>query len=146
MNHRPERSVAGKLDGASLTRQVETLVSRLQSPPKFERRRYERVAMPVLLQLTPLDATGEPISEQMITIVGKDISQRGLSFFHDRPLSYRRAVASIDHPQLGRFSAEIDIRWCRFSRPGWYESGGRLIRAIASEPLEPATTRTSRAS
>jgi hypothetical protein len=28
--------------------------------------------------------------------------------------------------------AEIDITWCRFTKPGWYESGGRLMRIAAS--------------
>lgn len=146
MNRAGMPTIAGRVDAPTLAEQIETLVARLQSPPKFERRRYERVAMPVLLQLTPLDDGGRPRSDQTITIVGKDISQRGLSFFHDRPLPYRRAIAALDHPQLGRFSAEVDIRWCRFAKPGWYESGGRLIRAIAREPMPTPAERTSLAS
>jgi hypothetical protein len=39
------------------------------------------------------------------------------------------------------FAVEIDINWCRFSKPGWYESGGRLIAAIVQETNPPAGRR-----
>lgn len=139
-------SVASRRDSELLTLQVQSLVSRMHTPPRTSGRRHERVALPILLQLTPLDASGEPCDEDAITIVGKDISQRGIAFFHDHPLPYRRAIVAVDHPQFGTFAAEVDIRWCRFARPGWYESGGRLVRAIASEPIIFPSGRASLAS
>jgi len=113
---------------ASLAEQVEALLARLNPQVLLERRRDERVAIPVLFQLVPLDADRQPMEADATYVVGKNISRRGLSFFHDRPIPYRRALVSLDHPGLGRFTAEIDVSWCRFARPGWYESGGRLIR------------------
>ena len=68
--------------------------------------------------------------------MGKNVSRRGMSFYHNRPLPYRRALIAVEHPALDGFAAEIDITWCRFTKPGWYESGGRLIAAMAPRPEE----------
>jgi len=123
-----------RLDRAALARQVERLVTRLHPTVTLERRRDDRVAMPVLLRLVPLDEDHQPIDDQAITVIGKNISRRGVSFYHNRPLAYRRALISVEHPTLDEFSAEIDVTWCRFTKPGWYESGGRLMAAMTAQP------------
>jgi hypothetical protein len=119
---------------ATLTNQIEALVGRLHPPVVCERRNDDRIAIPVLFRLTPLDANRQPIESQAAIVVGKNISRRGISFFHERPTPYRRAIIELAQPGLGSFAAEIDVNWCRFQRPGWYESGGRLIR-LASRDL-----------
>jgi hypothetical protein len=121
------------LDRAALARQIELLVHRLRPDVTVERRHDERFAMPVLLQLTPLDDDGQPLAGMSTIVVGKDISRRGMSFFHERPLPYRRAIIALEHPETGVFAAEIDINWCQFTRPGWYVSGGRLLRVVEPE-------------
>lgn len=115
-------------DRHALTRQIEALVARLHPTVARERRHDVRVAIPVLLRLTPLDGNRQPIGCQAAIVMGKNISRRGLSFYHEGPMPHRRALIELAHPELGQFSAEIDINWCRFTRPGWYESGGRLLR------------------
>jgi hypothetical protein len=116
------------LTGAYLTQQVEALLAQLTPAVTQERRREERVAIPVLLRITPLDPDRQSLLEEATIVVGKNISRRGISFYHERPLLYRRAIIELAEKSLGSFSAEIDVKWCRFTRPGWYESGGRLIR------------------
>lgn len=118
---------------ATLTTQIEALVSRLHPPIERERRHDDRIAIPVLFRLTPLDSNREPIESQAAIVVGKNISRRGLSFFHEQPTPYRRAIIELAQPGLGSFAAEIDVNWCRFTRPGWYESGGRLIRLVSRD-------------
>jgi hypothetical protein len=113
----------------TLAGQIEALLARLNPGVTFERRRDDRVAIPVLFRITPLDADRQPLESESTIVVGKNISRRGLSFFHERPLPHRRARITLAQPGLGQFAAEIDIRWCRFTRPGWYESGGRLVRS-----------------
>jgi hypothetical protein len=113
---------------ASLAAQVEALLARLNPEVLVERRRDERVAIPILIELIPLDVDRQPMEAEAMVVVGKNISRRGLCFFHDRPLPYRRALVSLNFAGLGDFTAEIDVTWCRFARPGWYESGGRLLR------------------
>lgn len=124
------KSVVGDADRATLTLQIESLLTRLRPAVPFERRHEDRVAAPVLFSLTPLDADHEPIESETTIVVGKNISRRGLSFYHERPMPHRRAIITLAHPGLGSFAAEIDVSWCRFTRPGWYESGGRLIRPV----------------
>jgi hypothetical protein len=124
-------------DLASLRRDVQNLVARLHPDVTIDRRADARVALPVLLQLVPLDDEWQPIAAETITVAGKNISRRGISFYHDRPLPYRRAVISVAHPELGDFAAEIDLNWCRFTSPGWYESGGWLVRSLNTNAAEP---------
>jgi hypothetical protein len=94
------------------------------------RRQKDRTALPYLLQLTPLDDQGHPMTEEESVVVGRDFSTCGLSFFHSQPIPNRRAQISLNHPQSGRFTVEIQIRRCRFHRLGWYESNARLVRAV----------------
>jgi hypothetical protein len=134
MNTVMDHSSMGRPDRAAFARQIDLLLARLHPPVTFERRRDVRVAIPVLFRLTPLDADRHPIESQAVTVVGKDISRRGMSFFHERPLPYRRALITAEEPALEGFAAEIDVTWCRFTKPGWYESGGRLLAAMSPSP------------
>src|SRR3954470_10489265 len=128
MSYVTEFAEAIGADRTALAQEIETLLTRLNPPVLEERRRDERIAIPVLLRITPLDADHQPIEHDATIVVGKNISRHGLSFYHERPLPHRRAVIELAEPGLGTFAAEIDVKWCRFTRPGWYESGGRLIR------------------
>jgi hypothetical protein len=130
MNIANDAGVAGDTDREILANQVESLLSRLSPSVSPERRRDERFAIPVLFRVTPLDADRQLIESEALIVVGKNISRRGFSFYHERPLAHRRAIIALAQPGLGIFSAEIDVSWCRFRRPGWYESGGRLVRSI----------------
>jgi hypothetical protein len=116
---------------SALAEQFRKLKEALERPVVFERRKYGRIPLPLVLQLMPLDQTGQQLDSLAINVVGKDISPRGISFFHERPLPYRRAIVSFEHPDVGRFCVEVDVTWCRFTSSGWYQSGGRLIRTIA---------------
>jgi len=126
-----------KPEERALAQQVQELISRLRPEVAVERRHEDRVAVPLLFRLTPLSRGGELIHEDAVIVVGKDISRRGLSFFHEQPLTYRRAIVALEHPEFGLFASEIDVNWCRFTRPGWYESGGRLVRPVKPEDRPP---------
>jgi hypothetical protein len=135
--------VAPHFGRSAVSKQVEALLARLNPPVTVERRSDERVPLPVLFQLTPLDENGAPVELAALTVVGKNISRRGLSFYHNEPLLYRRAIVTVDHAGFDGFSAEIDISWCRFAKPGWYESGGRLLAVASWEPDRVAARRAS---
>src|SRR4051812_11841826 len=128
MNDLIDGIAAGSSDRALLAIQVELLLSGLQPNVGQERRRDDRFAIPVLFKLTPLEVGGRPYAHEATIVVGKNISRRGLCFFHEQPISHRRAIIELVQPGLGEFAAEIDVTWCRFTKPGWYESGGRLVR------------------
>jgi hypothetical protein len=116
----------------TLTEQFRRLRQALQRPVTFERRSYGRIPLPLLLRVTPLDQTGKRMDDLATTVVGKDISPRGVSFFHEQPLPHRRAVITFEHPDVGTFAMEIDLGWCQFTGSGWYVSGGRLVRTVAT--------------
>lgn len=120
--------------GAELTEHFRKLRAVLERPVSFERRRYGRIPLPMLLRVTPLDQTGRRLDELAMTVVGKDISPRGISFFHEHPLPYRRAIVAFDHPDVGQFTMNVDMGWCQFLRQGWYISGGRVLGTAARNP------------
>ena len=122
----------------TLTLQIEALLSRLHPVVERERRQDDRIAIPVLLRLTPYDDNQRPLDEEALIVVGKNISRRGVSFYHQQSITHRRALIEVADPVAGTFAAEVDISWCRFTKPGWYESGGRLIRP-ASPRSESST-------
>lgn len=128
----PRQPVTALLHRSQLTQQFRKLKEALERPVTNERRRFARIPLPLLLRVTPLDETGQRLDHAAETVVGKDISPRGLSFFHDRPMPYRRVEVTFDHPDLGHFAMEVDVGWCQFTGSGWYVSGGRLLRAASS--------------
>jgi len=131
------------LDGAALAEyelaaQYRTLKAALHRPVTFERRHFTRIPLPMTLRLTPLDQTGQRLDHLAMTVIGKDISPRGISFFHQGSLPYRRAIVSLNHPEIGQYAAEVDIGWCQFTESGWYVSGARQVRPVAGKPAPEA--------
>ena len=101
-----------------------------------ERRRDERFAFPRIVYLMA-SADGEADSRgEVLAVVGKDLSELGLGFFHSEPILARRAIVSLPDPAHGWLSLLMELRWCRFIRHGWYESGGRFLRGLP-QPLGP---------
>ncbi|MGW8258202.1 MAG: hypothetical protein ACWGMZ_12005 [Thermoguttaceae bacterium] len=97
----------------------------------LERRREKRYPFPNLIHLTPLGDDGLTPADKSISVVGKHLSQHGLGFYHTKPLAHRRMIASLEcnGHWLGFI---IELRWCRFTKQGWYESGGRFLQTIDS--------------
>ena len=93
-----------------------------------ERRSVQRFPYPNLVLLTPMAPDSRtPLCEPLVA-VGKHLSERGLGFFHPKPLPYRRIVASLRSTQGAAAHFLMEVTWCRFTEHGWYESGGRFLR------------------
>jgi hypothetical protein len=103
-----------------------------------ERRRDRRYPYPHLIRLTPLADDGQNVAGVPLVAVGKQLSETGLGFFHSTPLPYRRMLVSLDAADGRALSLAIDLTWCRFTRFGWYESGGRFLRVVRSPPAMPS--------
>ena len=67
-----------------------------------------------------------------VVAAGKQISETGLGFFHPAPLPFRRVIASLEQGPDQWVGFLMDLHWCRFTRYGWYESGGRFLQMIPS--------------
>lgn len=126
-------SVVGKSD-----KNVRELISRIIDTTEVgwaqnEKRKDRRIAFPSLLTLTPLDdiqpiTVGEPIA-----VVGKHLASRGLDFYHRDALPFKRAIVSFEDTPWD-IHLLLQVSWCRFLRPGWYDSGGRFTHIF--HPLE----------
>lgn len=96
----------------------------------IERRRDQRWPYPNLITITPVTADGLlPIAEPVV-VVGKQLSERGVGFFHPMPLPFRRVIATLESASGEACSFVLDLKWCRFTRKGWYESGGRFLQVV----------------
>lgn len=94
-----------------------------------ERRGDQRYPYPYLVYLTPVDDDGFTAKGEPLVVVGKHLSERGLGFYHPKPLPHRRMIASLEAAGGQRMHFLIDLTWCRFTRHGWYESGGHFLQA-----------------
>jgi hypothetical protein len=115
----------------SLSAQVQGLIDESGGAPTFdERRSRQRVQIPYTFRLIPVDANGNLLTDEITTIVGKDLSLTGIGFSHDHAIPYKRAIISLDHPKVGRFAVEAEIVWTRPTMIGLFESGCRLLRTV----------------
>ena len=97
-----------------------------------ERRRGRRRAYPEPILLTPLKTDGSPQTEATFSVIGHHLSERGVDFYADRPLPERYLIASFPLPGGEWMSFVLNLTWCRFNRFGWYDNGGRFLRAVRS--------------
>lgn len=95
-----------------------------------ERRRDFRYPYPHLLYMTPIDAAGQPLNSLTTVVVGKNITERGIDFYHREPLPYRRVILTLESDDGARASLVTDLLWTRFTRQGWYDNGGRFLHVI----------------
>lgn len=102
---------------------------------RLERRLEQRFPFPHLIYLHAL-AIDEAVHDRALVVVGKDISERGLGFYHRDPIPHRRMIASLLSHDDRWLAFLIDLSWCRFNKHGWYDSGGRLLGAARSPMLE----------
>jgi hypothetical protein len=99
---------------------------------KTDTRRDRREPFPYPVHITPVRADGSPEIEETFVVLGKHLSERGLDFYYQAPVPYRRVIASwegVDGQWLGLL---LDLRWCRSNKHGWYENGGRFLQAVPS--------------
>jgi hypothetical protein len=99
-----------------------------------ERRNSQRFPYPYLVTVTPVDHSGRPMSEAQFVVVGKNISEGGLSFYHQGPLANRQVIVSLDAADGRWMSFLVDLTWCRFKSQGWYESGGQFLKKTLTPP------------
>lgn len=100
--------------------------------PGTDRRCDRREPFPYLIDIIPVARDGRLLHDEAMVVLGKHLSERGLDFYYQAPLPYRRVVASWECPDGGRAALLLDLRWCRCTKRGWYENGGRFLQVLAS--------------
>lgn len=128
-------NAAGSITGGDVRTQVWGLLSGMYSEAGLaDARRHERFAYPRLIFVTPADEAGCPAPVGSFVVAGRHISESGLGFFHPQSIPHREVIVSLDHADGTWKSFLLELRWCRFIRQGWYESGGRLLRVAPTPP------------
>ncbi len=101
----------------------------------IERRRDSRYPFPCLVHLTPVGPDGLTPEGETVVVVGKHLSEHGFGFYHQAPLPHSRMIASLESGKGHWLGFLINLNWCRFTKDGWYESGGRFLQTALS-PME----------
>lgn len=97
-----------------------------------DRRGDRREPFPYPIHVTPIAADGSALINETIVVLGKHLSERGLDFYYQAPLPYRRVIASWECSNGHWLAMSLDLRWCRSNRHGWYENGGRFLQVVDS--------------
>lgn len=111
-------------DRATLHAEVAALVSRMRTALLGEEYATQST-LAVRARITPLDAKGRPRESRDVRL--RELSEWGVAFDHPAPLDDRRALVSVESPQFGAVSAEVELSWCRYNEGGRYTSGGRFV-------------------
>ena len=114
------REIESLVDGASASWHTSAQV--------MQSRGLHRFAYCKPLWITPVDELAEQPSCDAIVVDGRDLSPGGVSFVHVAPLPYRIVVVTFQSADGRRASVLTRLNWCRFTRDGRYQSGGRFLR------------------
>ena len=99
-------------------------------PRKIERREQERLPYPSVISVTPLvDGTREPATETF-SVIGRNLSNLGLDFFHDYLISEKEVVVGLQSAKASWSHFVLQLGWSRFVQGGWYISGGKFTEVI----------------
>lgn len=90
------------------------------------RRHRQRIPLPFLLELQPCESSPPAPSEGTV-VVGKDLSESGIGFFHQHRIPCQRVRLRLELAGIGPIELIAELLWCHFTRHGWYESGARIV-------------------
>ncbi len=131
----------GNTGDHAVRKQVQQVLQNFrQGAHSVDRRSDRREPFPYPIYITPTTRSGEPETDQTIVVLGKHLSERGLDFYYSAPIPYRRVIASWECPNGCWLAMVLDLRWCRSTRHGWYENGGRFLH-VTESPLGKAAAR-----
>jgi hypothetical protein len=106
-------------------------------PACGDRRCDRREPFPYPIHVTPLADDGQVLTNETFVVLGKHLSERGLDFYYEAPLPYRRVITSWECRDGSWLALLLDLTWCRSTRHGWYENGGRFLQIVPSPLSEP---------
>jgi hypothetical protein len=124
------RSTSGDEELRSCVQQL--LLTHLPGRPELDRRREKRRPYPLPFLITPVDSVQHPIRDGQLVVIGRNVSELGVDFYHREPLPYRQVIASFDGLRGTTLHLLVDLTWCRFGRHRIYDSGGRFVRVVAA--------------
>lgn len=115
-----------------VTQQVQAALAGAQAERHVERRTETRHPYPYPIHMTPVDRDGRPLIDETFVVVGKHLSNHGVDFYFAQPLEWSRVIASFPLQGGAWIGLMMELTWCRFSRHGWYDNGGRFVSVVDS--------------
>jgi hypothetical protein len=115
-----------------ISQQVDLALAGAQAERHVERRTETRHPYPYPIHMTPVDRNGQPLLAETFVVVGKHLSSHGADFYYARPLEWTRVIASFPLRDGKWLAFLMELTWCRFSRHGWYDNGGRFVATVES--------------
>jgi len=110
---------------------VETVVASWNAAsPVVEKRRWHRIVLEMPIAIADFDISSSRRSSDWKRARGCDLSWGGVSFQHVHLLSQRHAVVTFFPGKDALEPVVVRLTWCRFSRQGIYQSGGRFLRKV----------------
>lgn len=97
---------------------------------QLERRRSAREPFPYPVHLTPLSRDHRPLEHETIVVIGRQLSDQGLDFYHHEAIRFRRAVVSLPTDGKEWVTFLFEIFWTRYNCHGWYDNGGRFLAVV----------------
>lgn len=115
-----------------IAQQVQLALAGAMAERQVERRTETRHPYPYPIHMTPLDREGKPQLADTFVVVGKHLSNHGADFYYAHPVEWSRVIASFPLQGGNWIGMVLELTWCRFSRHGWYDNGGRFVGTVAS--------------
>lgn len=134
----PAAHCAASRPGDAISQSVQVALAGAQSERNLERRTETRHPYPYPIHMTPIDRNGSTLLDETFVVVGKHLSNHGVDFYFALPLEWSRVIASFPAREGQFIGLLMELTWCRFSRHGWYDNGGRFVGVVDS-PLGTAT-------
>ncbi len=110
--------------------QTEQDVSWQKSSQLVNRRKTHRHQYPHPLVVTPVDEFLNGHFDKSFLVQGSNLSKGGLAFQHLQPIAHQNVALTFFHSLAEVFTAKANLKWCRFTRSGIYQSGGEFITPI----------------
>jgi len=123
-------------------RDLQACVSMLLAPASgavpVEKRAHRRFPFRRPIGVTPINnGTGRPDRLKSFSAFGIDISTSGICFLGRQLVPARKAMLSLEGPDGNTVYILFEPRWVRFTRGGWYQTGGRLLEVLPPDREAP---------
>jgi len=116
--------------GETVADELIKLISQANSDGSLEHRNCDRFPISCSMLLVPLNLAGRPRADKQMTVVGRDLSTRGISFSHDAAIMGSRFILCMNISTTSRMTVLAETTWSRPTTNGLYETGCRLIRKV----------------
>jgi hypothetical protein len=106
-----------------------------------DRRPGHRVRCNFKAGLLPFDELGRLPSTSPIEVQVTDLSQCGIGIMHLHPMPHRLVLLTYETDAGQATRLVVRLKWCRFKRSEFYQSGGQIVRVMLPDVPGTAAVR-----